>query len=79
MIKSLAHRAEAFNRYCGDAASVSRVIQEACFDMQIQFAGFFTDAINLIHGAGGEDIYREVPHSTPRAILCVLALLTSAH
>ncbi|KAG9250320.1 pfs domain-containing protein [Emericellopsis atlantica] len=58
MIKSLAHRAETFNRYCGDATTVSHTIQEACFDMQIQFAEFFTNAIRHIHGFDEESMYK---------------------
>lgn len=65
MIKSLAHRAEAFNRYCGDAEIVSHVIQEACFDMQIQFSDFFTDAIKYIHGVDENFFYRKFPSLAP--------------
>lgn len=52
MIKSLAHKAEAFNGYCNQAHLVGNLVKEACFDMQILFLDFFTASINYIHGAG---------------------------
>lgn len=51
MIKSLAHKAEAFNGYCDDAQVVGNSMKEACFDMQTLFVDFFTASINYIHRA----------------------------
>lgn len=52
MVKSLAHKAEAFNSYCDAVLAVGNPIKEACFDMQILLVEFFTVLINYIHGAG---------------------------
>jgi hypothetical protein len=51
MIKSLAHKAEAFNGYCHEAQVVGNPVKEACIDMQILFVDFFTASIHYIHGA----------------------------
>lgn len=60
MIKSLAHKAEAFNNYCDvvNMETVGTSIQEACFDIQIQFVDFFTAAIKSIHGDDEGPLYR---------------------
>ncbi|KID94053.1 pfs domain-containing protein, partial [Metarhizium majus ARSEF 297] len=52
MVKSLAHKAEAFNRFGHDVQVVSNPIKEACFDMQMLLVEFFTVSISYIHQAG---------------------------
>lgn len=52
MIKSLAFRAETFNGYCARSSVVENTIKEVCFDMQLQFAEFFTTSIKHIRAAG---------------------------
>lgn len=52
MLKSLAHKAEAFNGYCNEVQVVGNPVKEACFDMQVLFVDFFIASINYIHGAG---------------------------
>ncbi|KAJ5184902.1 hypothetical protein N7472_009742 [Penicillium cf. griseofulvum] len=51
MIKSLAFKAEAFNCYYTDCHVISNVMKEVCFDMQLQFANFFTSCIKHIRAA----------------------------
>ncbi|KAL3952370.1 hypothetical protein ACCO45_012313 [Purpureocillium lilacinum] len=58
MVKSLAHKAEAFNGYCKNNQAVDDPAKEACFDMQILFIEFFTASINFIHGAGDLERHR---------------------
>ena len=59
MIKSLALKAEAFNSYCIGQSLVRDVEKEVCFDMQVQLAEFFTNAIRYIRSAGA------IGHSNP--------------
>ncbi|KAL9103558.1 MAG: hypothetical protein Q9163_001396 [Psora crenata] len=60
MVKSLAHKAEAFNGYYNEAQVVSNPMKEACFDMQNFFLDFFTDSIIYIHRA------KAFPHPVPK-------------
>lgn len=46
MVKSFAHKAEAFNGYCNEAQVIGNLVKEACFDIQILFVDFFTASIN---------------------------------
>ncbi|KAF2963290.1 hypothetical protein GQX73_g10280 [Xylaria multiplex] len=58
LVKSLAHKAEAFNSYTSEAHVVGNLVKETCFDIQILFVEFLTASILYIHEAGE---HREIP------------------
>lgn len=63
MVKSLDRKAELFIHYCKDVQVVGNSIKETCYDMQVLFLDFLTNAINYIHADG--DIPRKrmkIPH-----------------
>ncbi|CAI6073766.1 unnamed protein product [Clonostachys chloroleuca] len=55
MVKSLALKAESFNRHCVRTSIVTSSIKEVCFDIQYQFVDFFTITINEIRLAESRD------------------------
>ncbi|KAK0747419.1 pfs domain-containing protein [Apiosordaria backusii] len=61
MVKSLAHKAEAFNGICRHAPVISNNMKEACFDMQIQLLDFFSSSIKRIHDANEGGPYFGTP------------------
>ncbi|KAK0711755.1 hypothetical protein B0H67DRAFT_647103 [Lasiosphaeris hirsuta] len=60
MLKSLGHKAEAFNGICRQAPVISNNVKEACFDMQIQLLDFFSSSIKRIHDANEGGAYHHV-------------------
>lgn len=57
MVKSLALKAESFNRHCVRTSIVTSSIKEVCFDIQYQFVDFFTITINEIRLAGQTAVF----------------------
>ncbi|KAK8013187.1 NB-ARC and TPR domain protein [Apiospora marii] len=61
MIKSFAHRAEAFNSHTSDSHVVGNLVKESCFDIQVLFVDFFVAAVIYVHGADEHQQFFNLP------------------